>query len=492
MQPLRLHVAPELLREARPEIDWTLSTLLIGIGFPWRPVETPDAACDLAYVTPATPSTAAVTVVAAPGAWQADADAFRGTFAHDACRWPQFTSTPPSAPFSATGGRLVVHHDLIRYAYLLLTGHAESRWPLDGHGRFTFQETDPHLLALRHALVSSAGCWLQSRLEQLTGRSAMPRWPAGYQAAIALSHDVDYPEPVRWLEPARVIARLGAGGLGPGLGVALGRRHHWHFRSWMDLERAVGARSAFYFSAVQGSLVGRALGTPDVFYDVRGERFRSVFREIADAGFEVGLHMSYRACETAGQIGRERRRLEAAAGRAVLGGRHHYWRLLPGDPEATLREHEHAGLEYDCSLFHDRYAGWRRATAWPFFPYDRRERRPLRTLQVPTGWMDDQSYGMRRFNPGAPDALLDELLDTTVAQRGCMAVDIHEYVFDPRLFPGWAATYRRLLERAASRGDVWLTAPGDIARHWRQRAGQLLAGSEAITGGSYCAPPAVA
>jgi len=478
MQPLRVYTDPELRRDAGPEIDWTLATLLVGMGFAWQPAARPDSACDLAYVPTTTPSTAVVTVAATPRSWQADGDdRLLGTFEHDGCRWPRFRSTPVGEPFDATDGRLVIRHDLVRQSHLLLTGRAEAGWTFDRHGRFSIDAADPHRHAQRQALVSAAGSWLETWIERLTGIAPLPRWPDGRRAAIALTHDVDYPLPVRWLEPVRVVARNGAAGIGPGFAVAAGRRHHWHFRSWMDLERSFGARSAFYFSAVQGSLVGRVLGTPDVFYDVRGARFQGVLREIAEAGFEIGLHMSYRACESAGEIGRQRRRLEAVAGREVLGGRHHYWRLLPGDPAATLREHERAGLDYDCSLFHDRYAGWRRATSWPFFPYDRGERRQLRTLQVPTGWMDDQSYGMRRFNPGAPDALLDELLDTAVAQRGCMAVDVHEYVFDPRLFPGWANTYRRLLEHAAGRGDVWLTAPGEVARHWRARAAQLLAAS---------------
>lgn len=479
MTTLSIFVEPQVGRAGNGALDWTLANLLVGMGYAWRRAEVPDGACDLAYVRDPATSTARVTIVATPGGWPVDgSDRLLGSFTQAGASWPRFASTPEGAPYIAKDGRLLVRHDLLRDMFQLLAGHAERSWPMDRHGRYSLDADGPSRAVLPQALVSGMGAWLQARVEELTGSSGLPRWPAGRRAAVCLTHDVDYPEPVRWLEPLRVMARQGIGGVSAGMAVASGRRHHWHFPSWMAVERAAGVRSAFYFSPTQGSLLGRALGTPDVFYDVAAPRFRAQMAELTELGFEVGLHVSYRACESPGGVAAERRRLQAAAGTTIAGCRHHYWRLLPGDPASTLREHETAGLDYDCSLFHDRYVGWRRGSSWPFFPYDEQRGRALRTLQVPTGWMDDQFFGMRADNPGDPEGILAGLIDTALVQQGCFAADVHEYVFDDALYPGWAKLYRTFVELAAGNSDVWVATPQAVAAHWRERAQTLTAASQ--------------
>jgi hypothetical protein len=95
--------------------------------------------------------------------------------------------------------------------------------------------------------------------------------------------------------------------------------------------------------------------------------------------------------------------------------------------------------------------------------------------------MDDQLFGMKSDNPGDADRLLEGLVECAARQQGCLVVDVHEYVFDAALFPGWAATYRRLLAQLAQRGDFWLATPAEIARHWRARYDRLLAESSGLS-----------
>jgi hypothetical protein len=233
------------------------------------------------------------------------------------------------------------------------------------------------------------------------------------------------------------------------------------------------------FVARRGSLLRYAGGTPDPFYDVDSPHFRRLFQELVAAGVEIALHASYRAT-TADRLRAEKGALEEASGQAVRGNRHHYWHLDPRHPEATLRAHEAAGLGYDTSLTHDHYVGWRRGLSWPFFPFHSGERRGLRTLQIGTAWMDDQLFGMRRCNPGAPTAVIERLVATAVAHGGCLLVDVHDYVFDDTLFPGWRALYEHLLGQLAARGDVWIETPGRVAQHWAERYAGLCAASEGL------------
>jgi hypothetical protein len=208
-----------------------------------------------------------------------------------------------------------------------------------------------------------------------------------------------------------------------------------------------------------------------------------VFRQIAADGGEIGTHASYHAWRDADALRAEKERLEDAAGVSVTGNRHHYWHLDAERPERTLAMHERVGYLYDASLAHERYLGWRRSFCTPFFPFDSDARREIATLQMPTAWMDDHLFGYADVNGVDPDERLAELVDTTAAHGGCLVVDVHDYVFDEELYPGWRACYARLLQRTSSRGDVWLATPGEIASYWTARYRRLLQASEGLTAG---------
>ncbi|MGC8801841.1 MAG: polysaccharide deacetylase family protein [Chloroflexus sp.] len=469
----------------RAEITYTWRTLLTGMGYSWCERAWGEEPVIIAYTTnPADTPPAAMVINARIERWCAPAQAHL----IGSKQWHGYT-LPRLADDQSTGqpiianGCLYVPDDPIFAAFWLLSGYEEEQYPVLKHGYRDLSGT-PMLEEglLRRALVSAIGCWLDKQLHQFGLPPGIPRWPNGAQLAATCGHDVDYPEVVRWLEPLRIIGRQGLRGLGAALDIIGGRRHHWHFHSWMDLEERIGARSAFYFVARKGSLREYATGLPDPFYDVQAPHFRALFRELSNAGWEIGLHASYRAYSDRTLFAAERARLAAASDQPIEGNRHHYWHLDPQQPEQTLLLHEQIGFCYDASLAHNRYLGWRRSSVWPFFPWHRTLRRPIRTLQLPTGWMDDHLFGQKRFNPGDPHTLLTELRETVTQQGGLLLIDVHDYVYDDRLFSGWAATYRELWETLAAQGRVWFTTPAAIAHHWIRRATQIEAASTGLNG----------
>jgi hypothetical protein len=262
-------------------------------------------------------------------------------------------------------------------------------------------------------------------------------------------------------------------GARPAFEVISHRRTHWQFASWIALEKRIGATSSFHFVPRQGSLWQYARGTPDPFYDVGSRRFRELFRYLRAEGAEVALQASYRAGESRSQLAAEKERLERAAGEPISGNRHHYLRLDARNPEATLLLHEQVDLEYDASLGHERYLGWRRGLCSPFYPFHRALRRELRTLQLSTAWMDSQLFLYKADNPGDRAALLRRLADRVADHGGCLVVNIHDYVYDDRLFPGWSESYAQLIRYLAERGDFWVDTPRAITRHWAQRSAEL-------------------
>lgn len=490
MQRLTIAIDPDLKKRFGPEICWTWRLLLSGMGFSWAEVPMNGSRCDVVYATgPRYVTDCRLYVCANIEAWaQKSSRRFHAVGRCDGCSYPMYEGEDqPAKLFDDVDGCRMCVRDIIFDVFWLATGQEERYWPKNRHGHFDLGATAFYReQALRLALASSIGSELRKSLIKLGCPAPLPRWPYGRRAAACFSHDVDYPEVVRWLEPLRIFQRQGWRGLSAALSVVTGSRHHWHFMPWVELEKGLNIRSAFFFVARQGSLLKYAAGTPDPFYDIQSDRFRKLFKNLADEGFEIGLHSSYRAFESREKFADEKRLLEAVSGQEIWGNRHHYWHLNPDNPESTLRLHEQIGLKYDTSLIHERYVGWRRGLAWPFFPFHQKERRELKTLQIPTAWMDDQLFGYRQDNPGDALEILRALADNTAEQGGCLLTDVHNYVFDDVLFPGWANAYRYLCEYLIARSDFWIDTPGQIARHWIQRYHSITEASQGLTETTSC------
>lgn len=483
VRPLRIALDPELRSQRGPELTWTWRLLLSCVGRPW--VEVPvGEECDIAHLAPGAASAhpAAILVRADPARWRdPGAQTLLGASGVDGWDVLEFAGAG-GGPFQGgeAEARLVVGHDLAFDAYWLATAQAEASWPRNAHGH---PQPEGALLdrgLFGKALVSQIASRLDRALIGLGFPEGAPRWPQGKRAAACLTHDVDYPEVVRWLEPLRVLRRRGRQGIRPALEVLRGRRTTWQFDSWVRMEERYGARSAFYFVARKGSLREYATGTPDSFYDVTTPRFREAFDLLGEVGAEVGLHASYLAFEDGERFAMERERLERAARQPVVGNRHHYLHLDPDRPEDTLLLHEKLGFAYDTTLGHDRHLGWRNGLSHPFFPFHQGQRRQLGTLQLPFAWMDQQLFQYGDLNPGDPDELLRELVTTAAEQSGCLVVNIHDYTFDPELFPDWSGTYERLLAELSDRGDFWIETPRAVAEHWRSRIGEIEAASSGL------------
>jgi hypothetical protein len=484
VQPITIAIDPHIKERFGPEVCWTWRLLLAGMGFPWKEVPLNVDRCDIAYTTDARHFTNCRLHVLANLEWWLGKANKRSAGVRQCAQWSHIVyegEAPTSRILHSVDGRLVCERDIVFDVFWLATGQEERYWPRNQHGHFDLGATAlQQEQALRLGLASGIGTELQKLLLTLGFAEPIPRWPLGKRAAACVSHDVDYPEVVRWLEPLRVLHRQGVMGLWPALSVVTGRRHHWHFRSWVELEQRLNIRAAFYFVARQGSLLQYAAGTPDSFYDVQSDRFRTLFKYLADEGCEIGLHASYHAFAGREKLATEKRVLENASGQSIVGNRHHYWHLNPDDPDSTLLIHEQIGLKYDTSLTHERYVGWRRGLSWPFFPFHQRERRELTTLQISTALMDDQLFGHRLDNPGERLEIWRALADTTALQGGCLLMDIHEYVFDDVLFPGWAKMHREFWEYLASRSDFWIDTPRKIASHWIDRHSSIVQASQGL------------
>lgn len=451
--------------------------MLTGIGYSWEEVSSYDSECDIAYVTELGQSKRArLGIKADLQYWdQRSSLRLKSIGYSDGLKYPIFEGEHTPSVFSFKDGRLLCAQDIIFDLFWLISGQEEKHWPKDKHGFSNLLGTSFFReQVFRVAVASSIGCWLEKKLLALGFYTPVSRWPHEKQASACLTHDVDYPEIKRMLEPVRIIGRQGLSGLRAAASVLAGARTHWHFSSWVQMEKKLGVRSAFYFAAVQGSLLKFAFGIPDPFYNIKSERFRQLFKYLIDEGFEIGLHASYLAFENREKFATEKQVLQQSSGQEIWGNRHHYWHLSPNDVESTLMLHEQIGLKYDTSLTHERYLGWRRGLSWPFFPFHQKKRRELKTLQIPTAWMDNHLFGHLKHNPGNRLETLQTLIDKAAEQGGCLLIDVHDYVFDDVLFPEWSKTYFWSLEHVIHRSDFWIATPGEVADHWIKRYFSIL------------------
>ena len=485
MGRLRIFIDRDLKTRFGPEICWTWRTILTGIGCPWEEADHMDSQCDVAYVRdPSYARNARVVIRMDPNRWSAGTT-HRFQKVEERQGFPCLVLAGEDTEtdvHSSSDGRFIFNKDIVFDVFWIVTGQAEKVLPRDRHGFFDITESPSYRnQVMRDALASRISAQLEKCLEGPACPEKLPRWPLGKKASVALTHDVDYPVAKRFIEPFRLWAMDGFKGFRSGLLVLAGKKTYWNFARWMELEKSYGFKSAFYFTSRKGSLVQYALGRPDPFYDVRDKRYRQLFSELSAEGFEVGLHASYHAYKNSQTLSREREILREASGQEVAGNRHHYWHLDPSDPECTLLLHEMAGFKYDTSLCHDRYLGFRRGFSWPFFPLEQKQRKELKTLQIPTAWMDDHLFGHAKANPGDWLAQLSALFAVTLHQGGCFAVDVHDYCFDEEVFPGRQKIYRWLLDRLTSSGEFWVAMPGEIADHWIKRYQTITGNSLGLT-----------
>ncbi|HET9530187.1 MAG TPA: hypothetical protein VFQ92_07545, partial [Blastocatellia bacterium] len=318
-KPIKVGLDPSLAPWSA-EVKYVFRTLLRIAGYPyeftWSDGSANGKAVDIYYGLSAASATAPVSIAAcgidlterarlAPASMREQGGVAFLDFAGES-----------NGAFHFDNGSLRFSNDIISASYWLLAGVPESEYPRDRwdnlhlKGSFFLENS----LAPR-PLVSMYGSMLRKQLQQ-TGRDplALPWTTTQASAAFALSHDVDYPQIIRWIECLRLFRKRGLKGLGSISGVLRGTNHFWKFSDWVEFEKRLGVRPSFYFMARQGSLFQFAMGTPDGFYDVRAPEFRELFRYLKDEDCEIGLHASYHAYRSVEQLRREKEVLEEAAG----------------------------------------------------------------------------------------------------------------------------------------------------------------------------------
>ncbi len=369
--------------------------------------------------------------------------------------------------------------DILASAYYLLSCRQESeiaardQWgrfnaahsPLAEQGLLAAPLVDRYASLLRELLLLAA----QKRHASL---GLAPTWPGGRSFALCLTHDVDLIRKktlgnlatTAW--HSLVAARRGRWPLVRERATGIARLYlrrgdpYWSFPHILSVEEAHGVRSSFYFLAGDVNARGQRK------YRLGDRRMRALLAELAQGGWEIGLHGGWRAWDDGPRIAREKAELERYSGQPATGIRQHYLRLAHPD---TLRLQAEAGLDYDTSLgFADR-VGYRAGTSLPFRPWDARQRRALPIWEIPLTVMDGSLKVYQRLDAEAAWASVRGLLEATERAGGCLTILWHNTYFQDEVdAPGFGAVYARILDWTREHNG-WGCSAQQLCEWWQEQ-----------------------
>ena len=368
-----------------------------------------------------------------------------------------------------------IWNDIILSSFYLLSGWEERFIHRDRKDRHVVQESFLYREKILHdPIVNQYSTMLRNLFR--TSHNPISLWPSNKRYAVALSHDVDYPEMIRWIEALRYLGKYKLSAkLAKLIDIFTGKENFWKFEDWVKLENRYGLKSAMYFCGAKGSLLRYVFKAPDPFYDVRQDQFKRVLNYLAQNGFEVGLHSSYLAYQSTDRFLEEKKTVEESLREPIFGNRHHYWHMNPDNLSETALIHDEIGLLYDSSVCFAKRCGFRFGICSPFHLYDPIRLRHARVLELPTSLMDDhlfKYFGLSYFSK--PQFEIDALINSVKEHGGVFLVDYHVRGFNETFYPKWVETYKYILNKINEDGDFYSDTPLNIARYWKNREEDIL------------------
>lgn len=411
---------------------------------------------------------------------------------HDETAWQHFAGTAQVATTTPSDGLQVVlgrthwpvqadppiGFDLLANAFFFLSSWSERKGSDERGSRQLHASSECVRLGMPQDIVDRYLACLLDALRALCARIGEPPWPApewpdGRSFAVVLSHDVDF-LPVRPLDNvaqgAKTLLRHLVRHRDPGdawraargwfSAVASGRDPYGNVPRIIEGEKDLGVSSSFQVA------VGHR-HPADVNYHIESDKVRDYLHCITDAGFDLCLHGSYRSTEDVRWYVEEVELLARRLARP-LGSRQHF---LSFDYDNLFAAQEQAGIQYDMSMGFPDHPGPRAGFSFPYFPYNLREDRPYRVLQISLFLMDVTLRGYLGLRPQAAQPIIDACLRNLRDKRGCASIVWHPIVFGGARDPGYDQLYYDMVRRIGSMGG--LATDGRTVNHlWRERAGR--------------------
>lgn len=300
--------------------------------------------------------------------------------------------------------------------------------------------------------------------------------------ALSMSHDVDGPRLHFWFALARSAFlglvrhnRYERESFAQGLLTLLNRRPdpYWNFETWMRIEQQLGMQSEFFFYS--GPTPGYPRHFHDPRYSVKSRRFRNLLRNIAEKGWDAGVHFGISA-HGKRAYSQARERLSELFGRDVVGGRAHYWATNWDNPRESWENMDAAGFEYDLSL-NPINVGFRNGAMLPITAsalWRGLEGRPF--LAIPTVFMDAYLVPRLATSECAME-VATQVMNAVKKENGLIVGDWHvRSAANSGAMAGMMNPFNAIREEIMNDECCRFLSPRALAMTWREHIKIVFAG----------------
>jgi peptidoglycan/xylan/chitin deacetylase (PgdA/CDA1 family) len=304
-------------------------------------------------------------------------------------------------------------------------------------------------------------------------------WPDGARFAVCLTHDMDVLSGNPWRQRLRGLKALARAPMGQATrhlmstGKALARLAlalspaDPPIEAWLDLESTYETRSSMLFLADPDppycweDAFNR--GSDPIAFRGARERLSEVMAQVSACGWDIGLHGSTWARDSAEKLAAEKANVEANSKSEVKSSRQHH---LSYDVRTTPRNLVAAGLQVDSSLGSNLRPCYRAGTGLPFYHYDWPTGETLPLLDVPLVIQDIALFEVQGMTADVALSTCRRMLDDARRLGGLVTVLWHNNLFpdDPRF-----GVYEGLLRVAKDQG-AWLCNLREVHEWWTAKA----------------------
>ncbi len=223
----------------------------------------------------------------------------------------------------------------------------------------------------------------------------------------------------------------------------------WNFKDIMALEEKYGAKSSFYFLALDKEDDDHNFEIEDMEYELG---------IIGDNGWEVGLHGGHNAYDNITEIRAEKKRLEDVFGKKVIGYRNHYLRFkVP----LTWELLSNAGFKYDATFGYSDCVGFRNGMCHPFKPYNLNVNKEIDILEIPLTVMDTTLFDYMKLDMEGAWNITKLLIDQVEKYKGVITILLHNtYIANDNF-----KFYKKILEYCQSK-RAWMASGEEILNNW--------------------------
>lgn len=146
------------------------------------------------------------------------------------------------------------------------------------------------------------------------------------------------------------------------------------------------------------------------------------------------------------------------------GFRTHY---LHFDYQTSFTILEQAGIKYDSTLGYWEHVGYRAGISVPFYPFNLKENRPFRILEIPLIVMDTTLISHKAMNKNVLSAMfkLNKMIKTASKYQSQLSLLWHNTTFDIIDYPFWGLLYWHIIKKAKNQNG-WVTSLNHIYDEW--------------------------